>query len=47
MRKTIATLPSELMRSVTRNQGPAMARRRSISVVTGVLSTSVTRTRPY
>ncbi len=36
MRRAIATLPSELMRSVTWDQGPEMARHRSISVATGV-----------
>ena len=36
MRKAIATLPSELMRSVTWDQGPEMARHRSISLATGV-----------
>ena len=36
MRRAIATLPSELMRSVKWDQGPEMARHRSISVATGV-----------
>lgn len=36
MRRAIATLPSELMRSVTLDQGQEMARHRSISVATGV-----------
>jgi IS30 family transposase len=36
MRNVIATLPSELMRSVTWDQGKEMANHRSISVATGV-----------
>jgi IS30 family transposase len=36
MRKTIVTLPAELMRSVTWDQGSEMANHRSITVATGV-----------
>ncbi len=36
MRKAIATLPSELMRSVTWDQGSEMSNHRSITVATGV-----------